>query len=311
MTELLLGVIVLLQASFLLAGGVGAYRVRRTLRALRDDVARLRYQLTNFSRPASEAAPAGEKFRELEQRLVDALSRSTQPLKQGKQSVEQRTRRAVAQDMHAIATLHSAFPLAGESLPYTSFAASPDTVLHLTTLVADLPDGARVVEFGSGLSTVYMAAAAKNERRDISILSIDHDPIWGKETEIALARHGLGDVAKIRVAPLEDINDGAVPNARWFGSSGTEDARNVALVVVDGPPASTGRKSRYPAVPRLIDRLATGARIVLDDTDREDERQIVEDWLQLLSPERAPVVERVLERTTVIRLDAGSAADRA
>jgi hypothetical protein len=52
--------------------------------------------------------------------------------------------------------------------------------------------------------------------------------------------------------------------------------RGVELLIVDGPPAARG--SRYPALPLLADRLAPGAAILLDDTDREGERKAVERW---------------------------------
>ena len=53
------------------------------------------------------------------------------------------------------------------------------------------------------------------------------------------------------------------------------------LVVVDGPPTTTGKHARYPAMPIIIDCFA-GAQIdfLLDDYDRKDEKEVVKKWLK-------------------------------
>jgi hypothetical protein len=37
-------------------------------------------------------------------------------------------------------------------------------------------------------------------------------------------------------------------------------------------------RSRFPALPALADRLAPGALVVLDDADRDGERDILDAW---------------------------------
>jgi hypothetical protein len=232
----------------------------------------------------------------------DQVDKRTVAIQPGKHSAEQRTRRAVAQDVHALLSLHSGLPLERESLMLSGYAAAPDTILHLTTLVAALPDDALVLELGSGLSTVWMALAAHREGRGIRIVSIDHDEWWGAETAGALDRLGLRDVAEVRISPLAPLPGAAEGDVPWYGLGELDGLDDIHLLVVDGPPASTGRDARYPAVPCLADRLAAEARILLDDTDRPAERAIGERWLAELGAERDAVVERVLERTTVIRV---------
>ena len=231
-------------------------------------------------------------------RRVDARTASIRP---GKQSVEQRTRRAIATDLHALLSLHGSLPLPAESLVLTSFSADPDTILHLTTLIRELPDGALVVEFGSGLSTVWMAVAARREDRGIRVVSVDHDDRWGAETAAALRRLRLDRIAEVRVARLAPLPGATEGDTPWYGLQALDGLADISLLVVDGPPAATGPGARYPAVPRLATRLAEDARIVLDDTDREEERRIVEQWIAELGPERA-TIERTLERTTVIHV---------
>ena len=48
-------------------------------------------------------------------------------------------------------------------------------------------------------------------------------------------------------------------------------------------PGLTGNLARYPALPVLADRLAEGAYILLDDTERDDEQEILNRWIHEFS----------------------------
>jgi hypothetical protein len=52
------------------------------------------------------------------------------------------------------------------------------------------------------------------------------------------------------------------------------------LVVVDGPPGSTNKHARYPALPVVLSYF-TGAKIdiLMDDYYRDEEKQITDMWL--------------------------------
>jgi hypothetical protein len=56
------------------------------------------------------------------------------------------------------------------------------------------------------------------------------------------------------------------------------DLTGIDLLVVDGPPTPIAADIRYPSVPFFWDRLNAGACVLLDDTNREGERLIVERW---------------------------------
>jgi hypothetical protein len=55
-------------------------------------------------------------------------------------------------------------------------------------------------------------------------------------------------------------------------------ADRCGLLVIDGPPARLGSLMRYPALPLLHRRLAGDAVVVLDDANRDDEREILRRW---------------------------------
>ena len=96
---------------------------------------------------------------------------------------------------------------------------------------------------------------------------------------------------------------------RWYDVDVESLARDIDILLVDGPPGKTGPHARYPALSRLAPRLADGCLIVVDDAERPDEKDTIdfwtEDWPTLTrigSPGRG--VE-VLEGNSFRILDAG------
>lgn len=57
---------------------------------------------------------------------------------------------------------------------------------------------------------------------------------------------------------------------------------NIDLLVVDGPPRFLQENSRFLALPIFFDRLSKKSTIVLDDANRENEKQVVEGWVDFL-----------------------------
>lgn len=80
------------------------------------------------------------------------------------------------------------------------WAVSTDVLYELARMVhVDQPK--LVVELGSGLSTVVLAAAlAKHGGR---LISIDHDPHYARRTLDELCQRGLQNYAEIRVSPIK------------------------------------------------------------------------------------------------------------
>jgi hypothetical protein len=64
-------------------------------------------------------------------------------------------------------------------------------------------------------------------------------------------------------------------------------------VLVDGPPAITGKCARYPAMPIVLQYLARHRLdVVVDDYRRRDEFEIVDRWARLIE-DRQIEFERV------------------
>ena len=53
----------------------------------------------------------------------------------------------------------------------------------------------------------------------------------------------------------------------------------IDLLVVDGPPGTLHPLARYPAGPKLLPRLASGALVFVDDAIRADETEMVRRWM--------------------------------
>jgi hypothetical protein len=51
---------------------------------------------------------------------------------------------------------------------------------------------------------------------------------------------------------------------------------------ITDPPRFLQERSRFLALPILFDKLSTNSTILLDDANRENEKQLVEDWLGFL-----------------------------
>ncbi len=133
-----------------------------------------------------------------------------------------------------------------------------------------------VLECGSGLSTLVLAAACR-EAGAGRVTSLEQEPRCAAATRRALAVYGLEGWAQVVDAPLVERRlEG--DRWSWYDLSGVGPGR-FGLVVVDGPPALEEPRARYPALPLLADRLAPDWRLLLDDAARPGERAVVAAWL--------------------------------
>lgn len=155
------------------------------------------------------------------------------------------------------------------------WAASPDFLLELYRTIRERrPE--LVVEVGSGVSTLVAAYALQQNGRG-RLVSLDHDPEFADRTRYMLGLHGVSGGVEVRAAPLEPVRIGE-GDWTWYPPEAFMDLRTIELLVVDGPPGRTGKLARFPALPLLRDRLAPGARVLLDDGARQEERLVAHRW---------------------------------
>ncbi|MDQ1292588.1 MAG: hypothetical protein QG608_468 [Actinomycetota bacterium] len=200
-----------------------------------------------------------------------------------------RSRKALQTDLRqaeALVNLRAGFDVRAPLPMSRGWAASPDVLLTLVDLVLTRRPRL-IVEAGSGLSTLWFCYAL--ERLGAGrVVSLDHDPHFAELTRRRLQLHGLEHRAEIRVSQLQPVEHPELSAPQpWYSPEHVADLEKIDLLFVDGPPASTGPRSRMPALPILRERLSPGALIVLDDLVREDEQEILRRWQEMLPGSRS------------------------
>ena len=110
------------------------------------------------------------------------------------------------------------------------------------------------------------------------IVSLEHDSSYADACKRSLSKHQLDDVAQVVHAPLcKHTIDGE--DYIWYEMDALADVEHIDLLVVDGPPPSTSGLPRWPAIPLLHQKLRKNSLVILDDADREPERQTVAAWI--------------------------------
>jgi predicted O-methyltransferase YrrM len=185
--------------------------------------------------------------------------------------------RQTFRQLEALQNLSAMLP-ASDVLPATRvWAASPDLLVVLVDLVIT-GRPSLVVECGSGASTLWLALAMRRFKIDGRIVALEHDPVFGGKTRDLLARHDVGDLAEVRDAPLESFSlDGET--YLWYARRAWEALTGIDLLFVDGPPATTGHRARYPALPLLGGSLSPVVTAVLDDLVVPDMQKVLQLWL--------------------------------
>jgi len=183
------------------------------------------------------------------------------------------------QERHVWETYNIFHTLAGGApLPVPGgWAASTDLLGEvLRAIAADRPQ--RVVELGSGLSTLVIAAALRSNGLG-HLVSIDAEGDYAAATRAQLQRQGLSDWAEIRIAPLKQLSfeDSTRP---WYDTALLADLKEIDVLLIDGPPTLLRADIRYPALPYFWNRLNPGAIVLLDDAARPAERAIADIWRQ-------------------------------
>ena len=185
---------------------------------------------------------------------------------------------------------------------------SPDFGVALIKLIEQNNYNA-VIEFGSGTSTLIIAKALqrlsqRNQTTPAPLLSFDHLQHYCDQTKSLLQAAKLTDNTRIVLAPLAPWADAEGQTYAYYScqtalqtlkdqlenQTGGQPVQTKLLVVVDGPPATTGKQARYPALPEVIKVLGSANQyhFLMDDYLRIDEQQIVARWKNELEAKQIP-----------------------
>ena len=156
---------------------------------------------------------------------------------------------------------------AGWSIGETAFERITTTLLAMSPVE-------RILEFGSGPSSIRLAMAFSEAK----VLSVEGD--WRNFAETTSLMQTFWDKRnlsiKYRPITLESYGD-----AKFLTyEDGVFWEEEIDCVIIDGPPVYTLR-GREACLYQVYDQIKIGGLVILDDFRRSYEKQIVENWLSV------------------------------
>lgn len=187
------------------------------------------------------------------------------------------------QDYLQIESLLSLFFTLKPSLPLPNtrgWAICPDLLKKITEVIL-LEKPSLIVETGSGVSTLIIAYCLKQLGTG-RLISLEHDQKYAAASQKLISFHGMDEIVTIIHAPLQELE---IDEQKWLWYNTDFSIFNqpIDLLIIDGPPGTIQKLSRYPALPLLYGYLNERSVIILDDAHREDEKKIVALWEQEFS----------------------------
>jgi len=152
-----------------------------------------------------------------------------------------------------------------------------EETMKLVGRLVEVVQPRRVIEFGSGLSTVVLASVVG--RYGGRVLSFEHTARFARRTANALWERQLDQLARVAHRRLTLRRYGAkiLPTyaIRW---SDFEEFQECEVALIDGPPGWIGREA---TLYELFPRLAVGSWVVVDDMNRRRDRRWLQAWKRL------------------------------
>jgi hypothetical protein len=220
----------------------------------------------------------GNQIEQLETKLLQASKDSAGKFTRDLVIIQNR----LYTQLESLSWLQRRLAIRGQLPPLRGWAASPDVLLRLHTHIMAMRPLV-VVEFGSGASTLVIADALRQNGSG-KVISVEHSDHYGQQTLDTLEAEHLQPWVDLRIGDLkpwegEHLNpEDAEKPSRWYQVELLKDVESVDLLWVDGPPGATCLFSRYPALPALANKLSPLAEVWLDDTIRQEEKDICERW---------------------------------
>ncbi|MCY3868845.1 MAG: hypothetical protein OXG87_04760 [Gemmatimonadetes bacterium] len=165
---------------------------------------------------------------------------------------------------------------------------------RITTTLLEMSSVERILEFGSGPSSIRLAMAFA----EAEVLSIEGD--WRNFAETMNLMQTFWDKRnlsiKYRPITLESYGDAEFLTYE----DGMFWNEKMDCVIIDGPPVYTLR-GREACLYQVYDQIKIGGLIILDDSRRYYEKQIVENWLSVYPGSFAVEIIREDHHLAVLR----------
>ena len=175
-----------------------------------------------------------------------------------------------------------ALGLLGEFLPknyfpVTGFSLSFQQIQHIINDIAYFKP-TKILEFGSGISTVIISNFLKANKLNAKLYSVDNDLEWQDQVKNQIEGNNNTEFFHFPIGETEFsfMNE----KVKWYKIPRDHlinNLKEIDLVIVDGPSGGICKYSRFGFIPFLMNKLSIDAIIFVDDTHRPEEIDICEE----------------------------------
>jgi predicted O-methyltransferase YrrM len=167
---------------------------------------------------------------------------------------------------------------------YVAFSGWAVRPFCLALILNDIVANQRksIVEFGAGITTIFMARLMKQNGLSAKVISVEHNLEWINIIKDVLKKDATEQYVEFIHAELS-VCEKSPYNLSWYNEEAIFNQiknKRFDLVIIDGPPVYN-EYERYPALPFIFDYLGPNYSVYLDDVDRTGEKQILAKWEEL------------------------------
>lgn len=146
---------------------------------------------------------------------------------------------------------------------------------YLETCIEKVSNSKNLIfECGSGLSTILLGIIANKQNR--RMISFEHIDYWAIKIQKELQKNNLDNIVYNR--KLKDYGD-----FEWYSVDDIE-IETIGCCIGDALPAQT-KGGRRGFLNLFKNNLRKGSIILIDDTIREDEQKMINEWNKIISME--------------------------
>lgn len=160
---------------------------------------------------------------------------------------------------------------------FRGWAASPDFLRIVIERIKEQKIK-RIIELGSGSSTVVLAEFLKRTKCRGKIISIDERRESYLKTFNELKKRKLNKKVLLYFCPLTKITK-TDNNTKWYSVPKFVYKSKFDLVIIDGPSTLNDPLSRRFTIDRLKNAAASNCLFIMDDTNRPGEQEILKKWI--------------------------------
>ena len=158
----------------------------------------------------------------------------------------------------------------------TGWSIGETAFQRIATLLLQMSPVERILEFGSGPSSIRLAMAFP----EAHVLSVEGDWRNFRETTDLMQKFLDKRNLSIQYRPITLECYGDTSFLTYKDGMFWDDQEEMDCVIIDGPPVYTLR-GREACLYQVYDQIRIGGLVILDDFRRSYEKQIVENWLSV------------------------------